>query len=304
MSRHEPRPNLVNADHLDNGQAASQPQPHGRTCHHGPLERHEAEADAICLDHVGYRYGDVEALRDVTLHVGAGCKLGIIGPNGGGKTTLVKLMLGLLDGYTGSIRIQGLSPREVCRRGHVVGYLPQIHQFERRFPVDVRQVVEMGLCGKCGWFGRPSRDDRQRIDFLLEQVGLADLARRPIAELSGGQQQRAFIARALAAGPSILVLDEPTVGIDLAGQKRFADLIDSLHQRLGLTVVVVSHDLRAVASSCEQVACLARTMHFHGSAEGLTPEVLHEVYSHDIAPIFDITTSPRAATDETAETDA
>ena len=262
------------------------PQPgSARSCTHGPLGRHSPAADAICLDGVGYRYDEVEALRDVTLHVEAGCKLGIIGPNGGGKTTLIKIMLGLLSDYTGRVRIMGREPRQVCRRGDVVGYVPQRHEFERRFPVSVRQVIEMGLAGKTGLLGRVRGEDRDRVDRLIEQVGVAELAKRPIGDLSGGQQQRAFIARALAAGPRILLLDEPTVGIDLTGQKRFAELIDTLHTELGLTVVIVSHDLRAVAASCEKVACLARTVHYHDSPSGLTPEVLREVFQHDIAPI-------------------
>lgn len=260
----------------------------GHACNHGPLGEHNEHTDAICLDGVGFAYGELVALEDVTLHIDRGCNLGIIGPNGGGKTTLLKCMLGLLEGYSGSIRVMGMSPTEVCKRGDVVGYVPQVHDFESRFPVSVRQVIEMGLCGKVGLFGKPTRADRERVDELMEQVGIGHLAERPIGDLSGGQRQRAFIARGLVAGPQILLLDEPLVGVDLGGQKQFADLIQKLQSELGLTVVIVSHDLRSIAACCEKVACLARTVHFHDSPDGLTSEILHEVFDHDIAPILDV----------------
>jgi len=252
---------------------------------HASLGEHHERTDAICVDRVSFRYAEVEALRQVTLHVEAGTKLGIIGRNGGGKTTLLKIMLGLLEGYDGRVTIGGHSPREVCRRGDVVGYVPQKHEFEPRFPVSVRQVVRMGLVGKTGLFHRHAPADLDRVEALLESVGTADLADRPIGSLSGGQQQRAFIARALAPGPSVLLLDEPTVGIDVAGQKRFADLINTLQQQLALTVVVVSHDIGTIAAGCDMVACLNRTIHYHDAPQGLTEQVLHEVFSHEIAGV-------------------
>lgn len=258
---------------------------HGHACSHGPLDEHHPGVDAICVDHVSYRYGNVQALRDVSLHVAQGCVLGVIGPNGGGKTTLLKILLGQLQDYEGKVQVMGRAPEEVSRRGDVVGYVPQHHAFERRFPVSVRQVVRMGLVGKTGLFRRYRREDLDRAESLLGQVGIAHLAERPIGDLSGGQQQRAFIARALAPGPQVLLMDEPTVGIDVAGQQQFADLIHRLHDELGLTVMIVSHDLRSVASSCEKVACLARTVHFHDAPEGLTPALLQEVFQHEIAAL-------------------
>lgn len=264
--------------------AASPVAPHA--CCHGSLGQHDPAHDAICIEHVSYRYGEVEALRDVTLHVERGCNLGIIGPNGGGKTTLLKIMLGLLDGYAGRVTIMGRSPREVCRLGDVVGYVPQRHEFEPRFPVTVRQVVRMGLAGKTGLLRRYRREDLERVEQLIEQVDLTRFAERPIGALSGGNQQRAFIARALAGGPQVLLLDEPMVGIDAAGQQVFAELIRRLQQQWGLTVVVVSHDLRAVAATCEKVACLARSVHYHDSPRGLTPEILQEVFRHEIEGVL------------------
>lgn len=254
-------------------------------CRHGPLGEHSGD-DIICFDGVGFSYGNTVALREITMHVEAGCCLGIIGPNGGGKTTLLKVMLGLLEGYRGSITVDGVQPRDVCRRGDVVGYVAQNPTADARFPVSVRQVVHMGLVGKAGLVGRPSRDDRRHADELLDQLGIADLRDRPIGDLSGGQRQRAFIARALAARPRILLLDEPLVGIDVAGQRMFAQLVRTLHESMGLTVLVVSHDLRAIAGTCGKVAVLSRTIHYHDSADGLTSDLLTEVFQHDIAPML------------------
>ena len=267
----------------------------GPVCAHGPLGEHRPEADAVCLDHVSFRYGggarpgdaagEQWALRDVTLHVERGCNLGIIGPNGAGKTTLLKIILGELAGYTGSVRVAGMDPMTARRRGDVIGYVPQRHAVEWRFPVTARQVARMGLVGKTGPLRRLSRADKQRVDSLLDRVGLAEVADRPVGELSSGQQQRLFIARALAPQPELLILDEPLVGVDEAGQHQFARLIHELHETLKLTVILVSHDLQAVAAGCNRVACLKQTVHYHDSPEGLTAEVLKEVFEHEIAGI-------------------
>ncbi len=262
--------------------------PHG--CAHGSLSEHHGGADAICIDCVSFGYaagGQTDparlVLRDVTLHVELGCSLGIIGPNGAGKTTLLKIMLGLLDGYSGRVQVMGMSPAAACRRGGIIGYVPQRHQTEWRFPLTVRQVALMGLTGKTGLLKWYSRDDRDYVQKLLERMGIAALAERPIGELSGGQQQRCFMARALAARPKILILDEPLVGIDEAGQRQFAQLSRNLHESLGLTMVIVSHDIRAIATGCSRVACLNQTIHYHDSPAGLTEDVLREVFHHEIS---------------------
>ncbi len=254
------------------------------------LAEHRAVADAICLDHVSFGYPKTEpgaerplALRDVTLHVPQACSLGIIGPNGAGKTTLLKIILGLLEGFQGQARVLGLAPRAACRRGDLVGYVPQRHGVEWRFPITVRQVVRMGLAGKTGLLRRYRPTDLEYVEQLLEELGIADLAERPIGQLSGGQQQRSFMARALAPRPKILILDEPLVGVDEAGQRQFAELSRRLHEQLQLTLVIVSHDLRAIATSCSQVACLNQTIHYHDSPAGLTEDVLREVFQHEIS---------------------
>jgi zinc transport system ATP-binding protein len=225
------------------------------------------------------------ALESISLRVRVGERLGILGPNGGGKSTLLKLTLGLLEGHTGNISIFGLEPVQ-ARRQRLIGYVPQRIEAELAFPISVRQVVEMGACGGASPWRGVSGADGDSVRKSLELVGAADLLERPIGKLSGGQVQRVMIARALAARPKLLLLDEPTVGIDVAGQQRFAALLRTLHDELGLTIIVVSHDIRTIAAGCDRVACLSRTLHSHTAPAGLTPQVLAEVFSHDVAAIF------------------
>jgi zinc transport system ATP-binding protein len=225
------------------------------------------------------------ALSDVTFSVSAGERLGILGPNGGGKSTLIKLTLGLLSGASGSIRVLGCSPDEARGRG-LIGYVPQKVGVEPAFPLNVRQVVAMPLESRLPPWRSLSASQRERVDRTLEMVGASDLADRHIGSLSGGQMQRVMIARALSSGPRLLLLDEPTVGIDAAGQQRFAQMLSRVNTELGVTVMIVSHDLRAVAAGCDRVACLSRTLHFHDAPKGLTPAVLAEVFRHDVSGIF------------------
>jgi zinc transport system ATP-binding protein len=246
---------------------------------------------AVSYEGLSFAYGQTgegqpaPALKNITLRVEPGERLGILGPNGGGKSTLLKLTLGLLQGYTGRIQIFGLSPQE-ARRRRLIGYVPQRIEAELAFPLSVRQVVQMSAGLGCAWWRPLPVSIRQDVDRALDLVGAAALAERPVGKLSGGQLQRVMIARALACRPRLLLLDEPTVGIDVAGQQRFADLLRTLHEELRLTIMVVSHDIRTIAAGSDRVACLSRTLHSHVAPEGLTPRVLAEVFSHDVAAIF------------------
>lgn len=233
----------------------------------------------------GSERGGGQILQNITMSVRSGERLGILGPNGGGKSTLLKLTLGLLRGHTGTIRVLGLSPDEARRQG-LIGYVAQRVEAELAFPLSVRQVVELSAARGLPPWRRLPAEARARVDEVLELVGASALADRPIGKISGGQLQRAMIARALAGRPRILFLDEPTVGIDVEGQQRFAGLLHTLHDRLGLTIVIVSHDIRTIAAGCDRVACLGRTLHFHAAPEGLTPRVLAEVFRHDVTGIF------------------
>jgi zinc transport system ATP-binding protein len=226
-----------------------------------------------------------QVLERVSLRVEEGERLGVLGPNGGGKSTLLKLTLGLLSGHSGEVLVFGRSPAKAAREG-LVGYVPQRATCEMAFPLSVRQVVEMGPALSVPAWRRLSPEARAGVDRALRVVGADDLADRPIGRLSGGQFQRVMIARALAGGPRLLLLDEPTVGIDVAGQQQFAALLSRIRDEIGVTVIVVSHDIRAVAAGCDRVACLSRTLHSHVAPGGLTPEVLAEVFRHDVAGIF------------------
>ncbi|MEM9373314.1 MAG: metal ABC transporter ATP-binding protein [Planctomycetota bacterium] len=251
--------------------------------HSGPTILIKGVSFAYPARAVGDR--SVPALDDITMTVPAGTRLGVLGPNGGGKSTLVKLILGLLQPDAGTIRVLGQTPSEARRRG-LVGYLPQRTTAETDFPISVRQAVALPLATREPAWRLRARDAEQAADEAISLVGMEALGDRPIGALSGGQLQRALIARAVVCRPRLLVLDEPTVGIDAAGQQRFADLIGNLHDRLGMTIVTVSHDLRAIAAGSDRVACLHRSVHFHDAPAGLTPAILAEVFAHDVEPMF------------------
>lgn len=225
------------------------------------------------------------ALERVSLRVEPGERLGVLGPNGGGKSTLLKIAMGLIDGYSGEALVFGEAPKRARREG-LIGYLPQRIEAELSFPISVRQAVGSAAALRTAPWSRPSAEVRGRIERAMELVGITTLADRPIGKLSGGQLQRTMIARAIATAPKILALDEPMVGVDAVGQRRFADLLGTLHKELGLTIVMVSHDIRGIAAACDRVACLARTLHFHDSPGGLTPQILAQAFSHQVEGVF------------------
>lgn len=239
---------------------------------------------AIEFSAVSFTYPGAEAsaLENVSLRVGVGERLGILGPNGGGKSTLLKLLLGLLPLQSGRITLLGTLTPAQARKSGVIGYVPQRLEAELGFPLSARQVVTLGATWRLPAWRPVPADTRRHIDRLIALVGAQGFADVPIGTLSGGQVQRVLIARALAASPRILALDEPTVGIDAAGQQRFADLLAAVHAELGVTVVIVSHDLRAIVAGSDHVACLARKLHSHVSPQGLTPQILAELFSHDL----------------------
>ena len=238
----------------------------------------------ITLRGVSFRFPGAHepAVEDVTLEVIAGERLGVLGPNGGGKTTLIRLCLGLIEPTAGSVRVFGLPPR-VAARNALVGVVAQGVSAELAFPLSVRQVAAMAAQRSLEPWRSPSAEDRERVEHAIELVGMSDLADRPIGKLSGGQVQRTLIARAIAPRPRLLLLDEPTVGIDVSGQQRFVELLDRVQRELSLTVVMVTHDLRSLAAGCDRLAVLSRTLHLHAAPGGVTPEVLTEVFRHDVA---------------------
>ena len=218
----------------------------------------------ICIDHVSYRYPDgTTALEDVNLHVARGSTLAIIGPNGAGKTTLLKIMLGLLHGYEGKVTVAGMTPDDARRRANVVSWVPQRKNFNWDLPVSARQVARMGLVGRTGLFRFFRRRDLDYVERVLGTLEVTPFADRPIGELSGGQQQRAIIARALAPQPKVLLLDEPTDGVDQAVREAFVNLIGAIKREFGVTVAIVTHDVPSAMSMAQRIACLNKTLHFH-----------------------------------------
>jgi len=208
-------------------------------------------------------YNHVPVLEDITLDIEENTCVGILGPNGAGKSTLLKVILGLLPPTRGEVRVFGLAPHLARGQGYFMGYLPQRPLGNPRFPVSVLDVVLMGRYGKIGLIRRPRREDRDAALGHLSRLGIGHLAHRPIGDLSGGEQQRVFIARALAVNPRLLILDEPTISLDACSQDELYDLVRRLQEELHLTVIIVSHDIGAVASHVDDIICLNRRVHVH-----------------------------------------
>jgi len=233
----------------------------------------------IVLEGMGVRLGGHDVLEDISFALEEGTFLGVIGPNGAGKTTLVRAIMGLVKPDRGSIRVLGMSPQELKHELHHIGYMPQQVLFDPLFPVSVYDVVMMGRTCCIGTLRFPSGDDREAVKKSIEAVGLKGLEKRPIGELSGGQQKRAFLARALCLETRILILDEPTAGLDLEAQRAFMSLLAELREGLGLTIVFVSHDVNVLARFADEIICINRTMHVHGRpGDVLGSERLEEAY--------------------------
>jgi zinc transport system ATP-binding protein len=220
------------------------------------------EMSVIDVSKLTFGYTVSPVLRDISLTVEDGEYVGIIGPNGSGKSTLLRLMLGLHDPDAGSVELLG-HPAGAFRERERVGYVAQdVTENTTQMPITVREVVLMGRFPHAG-FGRISSDDRQRAAEALRTVGIEHLSDRRITTLSGGQRQRAYIARALAGEADLLVLDEPTVGVDAESVEAFYDLLGGLNEA-GMTIVLVEHDIGAVLEHTSRVVCLNREVYFDG----------------------------------------
>jgi zinc transport system ATP-binding protein len=227
---------------------------------------------AISIHHLYVEYERNLALEDINLEVKPKDYLGIIGPNGGGKSTLLKSLLGLVKPSKGKVLIFGKTPAQA--HSHI-GYVPQYTNFDRDFPIDVWNVVLMGRLGKPGLFRRCGSKDRKFAEAALAQVAMTPFRQRQIGRLSGGQLQRVLIARALASQPDILLLDEPTSSIDAESETGLYELLHKLNETM--TIILVSHDIGAISRHVNSIACLNRKLYHHGSKD-LTPEVIESVY--------------------------
>ncbi len=215
------------------------------------------------IEKVSVRYGEVSVLEDIDLTVEPGDFLGIIGPNGSGKTTLLRIMLGLLVPTSGQVRLFGRLPASLKQWGRL-GYVPQKATFDPALPVTVGEVVASGLVATLGLLRRVGAAERRRVADVLAQVGRSAFAAARVGSLSVGQQQRVLIARALVSDPELLILDEPTGGVDPEAQTSFYALLHHLNREREVTLILVSHDIGVVAKEVTRLACLNRRLIFHG----------------------------------------
>ncbi len=242
-----------------------------------------AEELAIATEQLTFRYGSRPVLTDVRLSVPTGAYLGVLGPNGGGKTTLLKLILGLLQPTAGTVQVFGAAPN-VARANGVIGYVPQhVARADFQFPATVREVVLSGRVAKRGLFLRLNAADHAAAEEAMRRTDTLQHADTLITNLSGGETQRAFIARALCSEPRLLVLDEPTSGVDMAARSQLYQLLKELNAA-GLTIMFVSHDLEVMTRHATSVACLnEKLLCCCSSHRFLESNLLQDLYGKDVS---------------------
>lgn len=234
---------------------------------------------AVSLEGVSFSYGGPLVLQGIDLRVEPGEFLGIVGPNAGGKSTLLKIILGLLEPQAGRVRVLGREPDGARSE---IGYVPQYPPFSREFPISVEQVVLTGRLGRGRWWGGYSRQDRATVRRVMVEAEIADLAKRHIETLSGGQLQRVLVARALASEPQLLILDEPTSNIDQRIESDIFDLLRRLNERM--SIIVVSHDIAFISTYVHRVGCLNRTLMCHRT-EDIDGHTIQELYGENVCMV-------------------
>lgn len=240
---------------------------------------------AIQVNNLTVSYGLQPALLDVSLRIEQGLLVGVIGPNGAGKSTLIKAILGFVRRDVGEVKILGVDAEK--SKG-LVAYVPQRGTVDWDYPVTVEQVAMMGRYGSIPWYRNPSAEDHRLVDQALEMVRMSEFRKRQIAQLSGGQQQRVFMARALAQGSRILLLDEPFAGVDAATERAILDVLEQAKSS-GRTLVVVHHDLATAAEYFDRLALIKRRLYAYGPpAAVLSEELLSEVYEGKLRVFADL----------------
>jgi zinc transport system ATP-binding protein len=238
----------------------------------------------IQLENVNFAYQTDKVLEDITVVIEEGDYVGLVGGNGSGKTTFLKIMLGILRPDSGVVRLFGEDVRTFRRWGDI-GYVPQhAARSDAEFPATVKEVVESGVTVRMRrrWFGL-DKEDRQAMEWAMEVAEVTHLKERLLGELSGGERQRVFIARALASRPKLLILDEPTAGVDASSQQRFYGFLAQLNRSFGMTIVLISHDLEVVAQEVKTVLCLNRRLVCHvPSREFSSGDYLRRIYGDDM----------------------
>jgi zinc transport system ATP-binding protein len=236
-------------------------------------------APIITLEEVSFSYGGPPVLEGVSLSVPEGAFAGLVGPNGGGKSTLLKIILGLLEPVAGRVTVLGQRPVEARQ---AIGYVPQFATFPRHFPVSVEEAVLLGRLGKTRALFGYGKQDKAIARRVMAETEIINLRARPIGDLSGGQVQRVLIARALASEPKILILDEPTSNIDMRAETDIFDLLKTLNARV--TIVVVSHDIGFISQYVSLIACLNRTLLCH-TASPIAGEIIQQIYGSPVRMI-------------------
>lgn len=239
---------------------------------------------AIAAKDLSFSYNGSRVLDHLTFSINAGDYVGIIGPNGGGKTTLMKLILGLLEPTEGSLTVFGTSPAHARMHGRI-GYVPQrVTQNDAAFPATVEEVVRSGRSAYKGMFRWMQAADRQAVEAAMEQTGILPFRKRLIGSLSGGERQRAFIARALVSNPSMLVLDEPTTGIDPAAREDFYNLLRMLHTEQHMGILFVSHDLEVMMKEAQSLLCINKVLVCdRASHDSLSPDMIEQLYGKHLS---------------------
>jgi zinc transport system ATP-binding protein len=224
------------------------------------------------IENLWVYFDDDLILEDINLTLGRREFLGIIGPNGGGKTTLLRVILGLVKPDKGKVRVFGAPPKK--SRG-LVGYVPQYGKMDLQFPICVWDVAMMGRLSKSSLFKRYTDEDRKAVEAALDKVEMLDWKGHQFGDLSGGQKQRVLIARALASGPKLLLLDEPTASVDTHAETGLYEILATLKK--SISIIIVSHDIGTISSNVDNIACLNRKLFYHGSDE-ITEDILEETY--------------------------
>ncbi len=213
----------------------------------------------IKLDNITYGYDNQAVVDAVTMEINHGDFIGMIGPNGGGKSTIIKLMMGLLKPWKGQLLLGKGRNEDQVR----IGYLPQYHDFDKKFPINVLEVVLSGLAGKTGRLYRYTKDQKHKAKELLSLLGLENIEQQAIGELSGGQMQRAFLGRALVADPDLLILDEPVTYVDNKFEQELYQLLEFINDQTA--ILLVSHDVGQIVSIVKTIACVNHELHYHPS---------------------------------------
>ncbi len=229
------------------------------------------EEPVIQLSNVWLRYSSTPLLEDITFRVYGQQIVSIVGPNGSGKTTLLKAILGFLKPYQGDIKIFGRSPKEIQNTGWI-GYLPQLTNYDNNFPMQAKDVVALARYANETPGKRLSKYDKELIDHSLAQVNMTNFKNHHFGSLSGGQKQRILIARALTLQPKMLILDEPSTGLDSVAQDSFYELLQELREEQNLTILMVSHDIGTVSTIVDTIACINQKLHFHGPPSECKPD--------------------------------